>query len=167
MYTVKQGTQGLNNAILGQQLSTVQFSVPSLNSPLFIELVINRIYNFLLKQLRQKKVFVETNILGEEENRKKNNSKWAYSLQTKPTNTLPYVHFSSYHPPGQKKEFTQGNDPQLLRINSSEKTFEKYINNPIDIQSEGKITISCKLYLNERLKKWSKRLDTFFTLTDG
>ena len=43
--------------------------------------------------------------------------------------------FSSYHPPGQKKEFTQGNVPQLLRANSSEKTFEKNINDPIEIQS--------------------------------
>ena len=88
-----------------------------------------------LKNIVARKTFFQVRI---SQQRKKNriNPKCAHSLQTKPTNTLPYVHFSSYHPPAQKREFTQGNVPRLLRAHSSEKTFEKNINNPIEIQSE-------------------------------
>ena len=45
----------------------------------------------------------------------------------KPTETFQYTHFSSCHPPGVKKGFIKGEALQLLRTNSSAKSFVENI----------------------------------------
>ena len=45
----------------------------------------------------------------------------------KPTETFQYTHFTSCHPPGVRKGFTQGEALRLLRTNSSKATFKENI----------------------------------------
>ena len=45
----------------------------------------------------------------------------------KPTETIQYTHFTSYHPPGVRKGFIKGEALRLLRTNSSKTTFEEKI----------------------------------------
>ena len=50
-------------------------------------------------------------------------------MHFKPTETFQYTHFSSSHPPGVNKGFTEGEALRLLWTNSSETTFTTAVSN--------------------------------------
>ena len=57
----------------------------------------------------------------------KKESKLDVRTHFEPTETFPYTHFSSCHPPGVRKGFIKGEALRLLRTNSSKTKFEENI----------------------------------------